>query len=109
MLLALCSTTCHSCTTSIQLELSSFLLWLIPQDQPGILELQLDDESEVEAAELLLKCCYSITDVAKPLQGATQATLLKVRGPFGQDAATATPIWAKQRHKHFVPCPAGTP
>ncbi|GBF94424.1 hypothetical protein Rsub_07238 [Raphidocelis subcapitata] len=59
------------------------------KEEPGVFELQLDDESEVEAAELLLRMLYSTADVGAPLRGAAaaadgdappppQATLLRV-------------------------------
>ena len=48
------------------------------QGAPRVLELPLDDESEVEAAELLLRAAYSTADATWPLQGASQAVLLQV-------------------------------
>jgi len=48
------------------------------QSNPGVVQLTADDESEVEAAVLLLKCMYSPADAGKPLEGASQSVLLQV-------------------------------
>ncbi|KIZ03475.1 hypothetical protein MNEG_4484 [Monoraphidium neglectum] len=48
------------------------------QDEPGVVDIEVEDEGEVEAAELLLKTFYSTVDAGKPLRGASQATLLQV-------------------------------
>lgn len=43
-----------------------------------MLDVELDDEGEVPAAELLFKSMYSTADAGRPLKGADQATLLQV-------------------------------
>jgi hypothetical protein len=44
-----------------------------------MLDVEVECEGEVEAAEVLLKTFYSTVDAARPLQGASHATLLQVR------------------------------
>ncbi|KIZ03476.1 hypothetical protein MNEG_4485 [Monoraphidium neglectum] len=48
------------------------------KDTPGMLDVEVECEGEVEAAEVLLKTFYSTVDAARPLQGASHATLLQV-------------------------------
>jgi hypothetical protein len=52
-----------------------------------VVDIEVEDEGEVEAAELLLKTFYSTVDAGKPLRGASQATLLQVC--FDRGARTA--------------------
>lgn len=47
-----------------------------------MLELEVDGESEEEAAELLLKSLYSTVNASVPLHGASQAMLLQLKPMF---------------------------
>lgn len=60
---------------------SCYVLCCSQVREPGVLELEVDNESEAEAAELLLKSMYSTANVALPLQGSNQAMLLQVNFP----------------------------
>ena len=61
------------------------------------MQLTVDDESEVEAAVLLLKCMYSTADAGQPLRGASQSLLLQVLWLADQLQAAQAGLAAEQQ------------